>query len=75
MTPDHSQKALKDIGITFLFAPIYHPAMKNVAPVRLELGFKTIFNVLGPLTNPANTKRQIIGTFNNDVAIKMAEAS
>ena len=75
MTPEQSKKALEDIGIAFLFAPIYHPAMKNVAPVRLELGFKTIFNVLGPLTNPANTVKQMIGTFNNEIALKMAEAS
>ncbi len=75
LTPEQSAKALEDIGITFLFAPIYHPAMKHVAPVRLELGFKTIFNVLGPLTNPANTTRQMIGTFNKDIATKMAEAS
>ncbi len=75
MTPEQSKKALEEIGIAFLFAPIYHPAMKNVAPVRLELGFKTIFNVLGPLTNPANTVKQMIGTFNNDIALKMAEAS
>ena len=75
LTPEQSKSALEEIGIAFLFAPIYHPAMKNVAPVRLELGFKTIFNVLGPLTNPANTVKQMIGTFNKDIALKMAEAS
>jgi len=75
LTPEQSKKALEEIGITFLFAPIYHPAMKNVAPIRLELGFKTIFNVLGPLTNPASTTKQMIGTFNYDIAFKMAEAA
>lgn len=75
LTPAQSAKALDEIGISFLFAPIYHPAMRYVAPVRVELGFKTIFNVLGPLTNPANTKKQMIGTFNSNVALKMAEAS
>jgi anthranilate phosphoribosyltransferase len=75
LTPEQSQQALEEIGIAFLFAPIYHPAMKHVAPVRLELGFKTIFNILGPLTNPANTKQQMIGTFNYDIALKMAEAA
>ncbi|MEN8191922.1 MAG: anthranilate phosphoribosyltransferase [Bacteroidota bacterium] len=75
LTPEQSQKALEEIGIAFLFAPIYHPAMKNVAPVRLELGFKTIFNILGPLTNPANTVKQMIGAFNNETALKMAEAA
>jgi len=49
--------------------------MKNVAPVRLELKFKTIFNVLGPLTNPANTRKQMIGTYNYDIAEKMAQAA
>ena len=75
LTSEKSQKALEEIGITFLFAPIYHPSMKNVAPTRLELGFKTIFNVLGPLTNPASTTKQMIGTFNYDIAFKMAEAA
>jgi anthranilate phosphoribosyltransferase len=75
LSPEQSQKALNEIGIAFLFAPIYHPAMKNVAPTRLELGFKTIFNVLGPLTNPANTKTQMIGTYNYEIASKMAEAA
>jgi anthranilate phosphoribosyltransferase len=69
-----SEKALHEVGITFLFAPEYHPAMKYVAPVRRELAMKTIFNVLGPLTNPAGAQRQIIGTFNNQVAEKMVKA-
>lgn len=75
LTSEQSKKAIEQVGISFLFAPIYHPAMRFVAPVRIELGFKTIFNVLGPLTNPANTKRQLIGTFNKEVALKMAEAA
>lgn len=75
ITPQKAKQALDEIGITFLFAPIYHPAMKNVAPVRLELKFKTIFNVLGPLTNPANTQKQMIGTYNYDIAEKMAQAA
>jgi len=69
-----SEEALENIGITFLFAPNYHPAMKYVMPVRRELGFKTVFNILGPLTNPAGTKRQLIGTFNNTAAKLMREA-
>jgi anthranilate phosphoribosyltransferase len=75
LSPEQSEKAINKIGISFLYAPIYHPAMRYVAPVRLELGFKTIFNVLGPLTNPANTLKQMIGTFNSDIAHKMAEAA
>ena len=70
-----SEKALDEIGITFLFAPQYHPAMKYAAPVRKELGIRTIFNMLGPLTNPAGVNKQMIGTFSNDAAKLMAQAS
>ncbi len=70
-----SEKALEEIGITFLFAPQYHPAMKHAAPVRKELGIRTIFNMLGPLTNPAGVNKQMIGAFSNDAAKLMAEAS
>ena len=70
-----AKKSIKEVGIAFLFAPIFHPAMKYVMPVRKELGFKTIFNILGPLTNPANTKKQLIGTFDNKTAELMCEAS
>jgi anthranilate phosphoribosyltransferase len=73
--PQRAQAALEEIGITFLFAPDYHPAMKQVAPVRRELGMKTIFNILGPLTNPAGTKRQLIGTFNRKAAQTMVRAA
>lgn len=74
LMPEQSEKALNEIGIAFLFAPIYHPAMKHVAPVRNELGMKTVFNILGPLTNPASTKKQLIGTFNGGAAALMADA-
>ncbi len=74
LSPEKTEEALNKIGISFLFAPQYHPAMKNVAPVRKELGIRTVFNFLGPLTNPANTKRQAIGTLNNHVSKLMAEA-
>ncbi len=75
LTKEQSEKALAEIGITFLFAPNYHPAMKYVMPVRRELGFKTVFNILGPLTNPASTKRQMIGTFDDKTAMLMREAA
>jgi anthranilate phosphoribosyltransferase len=75
LKPEQAEEALEKIGITFLFAPLYHPAMKHVAGVRKELGFKTIFNILGPLTNPANTKKQMIGTFDFDAANLMAKAA
>ena len=56
-------KSLAGPGFAFLFAPAYHPAMKHVAPVRRELGFRTVFNLLGPICNPARVKRQLIGIF------------
>ena len=54
---------IRDSGIGFMFAPAHHPAMKNVGPTRVELGTRTIFNLLGPLSNPAGVKRQMVGTF------------
>lgn len=74
LDPKLSEKALNEIGIAFLFAPLYHPAMKHVAPIRKELEFRSIFNILGPLTNPAGVKHQLIGTFNDDVARLMTDA-
>lgn len=75
LSPTESEEALNKIGITFLFAPLYHPAMKYAAPVRKELGIKTIFNMLGPLTNPAGVKKQIVGTFNLKAAKTMSETA
>ncbi len=75
LTKEQSEEALDKIGIAFLFAPQYHPAMKYAGPVRKELGMKTVFNMLGPLTNPARVKKQIIGTFNLKAAKTMAEAA
>jgi anthranilate phosphoribosyltransferase len=59
--PETAGRALDQVGITFLFAPLLHPAMREVMPVRRELGMRTIFNVLGPLTNPAGARRQLMG--------------
>lgn len=73
--PEQSEKALNEAGIAFLFAPRYHPAMKHVMPVRRELAMRTVFNILGPLTNPAGTKYQLVGTFSNQTAKLMASAS
>ena len=75
MPKEMIEEALNKIGIAFLFAPNFHPAMKHAAPVRKELGVKTIFNILGPLTNPAGVKRQMIGTFSRDMAEKMARSA
>ena len=61
--PATAGQALDTVGITFLFAPLLHPAMREVMPVRRELGMRTIFNVLGPLTNPAGARRQVMGVY------------
>jgi anthranilate phosphoribosyltransferase len=68
-----AEEALRTHGLTFLFAPLYHEAMKHVAKTRKELGFRTVFNVLGPLANPAQLKRQLIGVYSLEYANKMAE--
>jgi len=62
-TPEGAARCLETIGIAFLFAPRLHPAMKEVMPVRRELGVRTIFNLLGPLTNPAGARRQVLGVY------------
>jgi anthranilate phosphoribosyltransferase len=64
---------IRDAGIGFMFAPAHHPAMKNVGPTRVELGTRTIFNLLGPLSNPASVKRQMIGTFSKKWIEPMAQ--
>lgn len=73
-SPAVSERALREIGICFLFAPLYHPAMKRVAQIRKKLGRKTIFNLLGPLTNPATAPYQVIGVFAPDLTEKLALA-
>ena len=67
LTPAQTGEALEKIGIGFMFAPAHHAAMKYAAPVRKELGVRTIFNILGPLTNPAGAKRQVMGVFHPDL--------
>lgn len=71
--PEVVERAIAEAGIGFMMAPMHHPAMKHVGPVRLELGSKTIFNILGPLTNPAGVKRQLTGAFAPDLIFPMAE--
>jgi anthranilate phosphoribosyltransferase len=72
--PDQVSRCIKESGIGFMFARTHHPAMKFVAPVRAELPFRTIFNLLGPLTNPAGAKRQLIGVFGGAYVRPVAEA-
>lgn len=62
-TPEGIARCIKEAGIGFMFAPSHHPAMKHVGPTRVELGTRTIFNLLGPLSNPAGVKRQMVGVF------------
>ncbi|MEM8536687.1 MAG: anthranilate phosphoribosyltransferase, partial [Pseudomonadota bacterium] len=67
------EQAIAEAGIGFMMAPMHHPAMKHVGPVRLELGSRTIFNILGPLINPAGVKRQLTGAFDPALIVPMAE--
>ncbi|MBS0448153.1 MAG: anthranilate phosphoribosyltransferase [Proteobacteria bacterium] len=67
LTPAAISRSIADTGIGFMFAPNHHPAMKNVAPVRRELGVRTIFNILGPLTNPADAPNILMGVFHPDL--------
>ena len=69
--PERACAMLRDARFTFLFAPYYHPAMRNVAPVRRELGVRTIFNLLGPLTNPARASHQVVGVARADLVETM----
>jgi anthranilate phosphoribosyltransferase len=64
-TPDQQRRALDEAGICFLYAPAHNGAMRHVMPIREELGFRTIFNILGPLSNPAGAKRQLLGVFDS----------
>jgi anthranilate phosphoribosyltransferase len=73
LTPAQVANAVEEIGIGFMFAPNHHSAMKHAAPVRRELGVRTLFNLLGPLTNPANAKRQIMGVFSPALTVKLAQ--
>ena len=74
LPPEAVERCLREIGIGFMFAPAYHPAMRYAAPVRREIGIRTVFNVLGPMTNPAGVPCQLIGVGYPEVANKMAEA-
>ncbi len=72
ISPERVGPCINEIGIGFLFAPLFHPAMKHAAKARLDLGVKTCFNMLGPMTNPAGVRRQLVGTFSHEAAQIMA---
>lgn len=67
LTPEQVGQCIDEVGIGFMFAPNHHSAMKHAAPVRRELGVRTLFNILGPLTNPANAANQVLGVFHPDL--------
>ena len=73
MMPEKVAHCVDSIGVGFMFAPNHHSAMKHAAPVRKELGVRTLFNMLGPLTNPAGAQNQVIGVFRRDLTVKLAE--
>lgn len=73
LSPDQSKECIEQVGIGFLFAPTYHPAFKNVAHIRKELGVRTVFNMLGPLLNPADAAAQVIGVFDPSLTELFAE--
>ncbi len=67
LSPEAIARCIEQVGVGFMFAPNHHPAMKNVAPIRKELGVRTIFNILGPLTNPASAPNLLMGVFHSDL--------
>ncbi len=72
-TPAQQRRCLDEAGIAFLFAPTYHGAMRHVGPVRAEIGFRTVFNLLGPLCNPAGARRQVMGVYDPALLEPLAE--
>ncbi len=73
LPPEQVSEAIQNIGIGFLFAPRFHPAMGHVAKLRRELGTRTVFNLLGPLTNPAGAPRQLLGVYDRRLTVKLAQ--
>ncbi|NBT76480.1 MAG: anthranilate phosphoribosyltransferase [Betaproteobacteria bacterium] len=73
LAPNQVARCIDEVGVGFMFAPNHHAAMKHVAPVRKELGVRTIFNILGPLTNPAGARHQLMGVFSTELVRTQAE--
>jgi len=74
LEPEKVKENIETLGIGFMLAPIFHPSMKRVAPIRRELGMRTVFNILGPLTNPAGVKYHVVGVYDPDLCEKLASA-
>jgi anthranilate phosphoribosyltransferase len=74
LSPEQVAHNVKEVGFGFMFAPAFHPAMKHVGPTRREIGIRTVFNILGPLTNPAHTRYQMLGVADSSLLRKMGEA-
>ncbi len=74
LEPDHVAQVVDEAGIAFMFAPAYHPGFRHAGPVRREIGIRTVFNILGPMTNPAKVKRQLIGVGDGSVSARLAAA-
>jgi len=72
--PEKAERIAREVGFVFLFAPLYHPAMKALAPARREVGVRSLFNMVGPLVNPAGVKRQVVGVFSEKALEVVAEA-
>lgn len=73
LTPDQVAECVDRVGVGFMYAPAFHPAMRYVGPTRREIGIRTVFNVLGPLTNPAGASHQLIGVGHPEIATKLAD--
>ncbi len=73
ISPAVAQKCLSEAGIAFLFAPVYHPAMRNVAKCRKDLGIRTVFNLIGPVVNPAGVRNQVMGVYSPHLLVSVAQ--
>ncbi len=74
LTPERARQCVEEVGIGFLFAPSHHAAMRHAAPVRRELGIRTLFNLLGPLSNPASATHQVVGVYDSGRVEQLAQA-
>ena len=74
LQPDGVRRCLEEVGVAFMFAQTFHPSMKHAGPLRPQIGIRTVFNILGPLTNPAGAAHQVIGVADPSLALKMAKA-